>query len=565
MLYMIRHFWRNSKMRPFVFYVLCFVLGVGFFHGAHALRRYKFELREVEYTRLCSTKKILTVNGHFPGQPIHVHKGETIIVDVYNGGTYNVTIHWHGVKMPRYPWTDGPEYITQCPIPPGGNFSQKVIFSDEEGTLWWHAHSNWTRNTVHGPIIIYPKKGSSYPYPKPAREIPIVLGEWWKQGIEDLYYHFLYTGNDPNVSDAFTINGQPGDLYNCSKEGTFKLSVRHGKSYLLRIINNALQVPLFFGVANHTLEVVGTDASYLKPFNTTYIGISPGQTIDAILHANQCPGRYYMAASVLERTPYVSYDNTTTTAIVEYVGAPASSTPSLPILPIFNDSRANENFTARFRSLATEKYPIDVPVNITKSMLFTFSVNAVPCTGSNDTCQGPNTTRLASSVNNAYYYKINGVYETNFPNFPPLFFNFTADTLPLDYEVPLMGTKVKVLDYNDNVEIVFQGTNVVDGADHPIHLHGHSFYVIGLGFGNWDKDKDPPNYNLVDPPYQNTITVPYLGWAVIRFKASNPGVWFMHCHVDRHMSWGMDMAFITLNGKTNDSKMLPPPPDMPHC
>uniref|UniRef100_F6GYB0 TIR domain-containing protein n=1 Tax=Vitis vinifera TaxID=29760 RepID=F6GYB0_VITVI len=22
----------------------------------------------------------------------------------------------HGVTMPRYPWTDGPEYITQCPI-----------------------------------------------------------------------------------------------------------------------------------------------------------------------------------------------------------------------------------------------------------------------------------------------------------------------------------------------------------------------------------------------------------------------------------------------------------------
>jgi laccase len=26
----------------------------------------------------------------------------------------------------------------------------------------------------------------------------------------------LATGGDPNVSDAFTINGEPGDLYECS-------------------------------------------------------------------------------------------------------------------------------------------------------------------------------------------------------------------------------------------------------------------------------------------------------------------------------------------------------------
>ena len=27
------------------------------------------------------------------------------------------------------------------------------------------------------------------------------------------------TGASPNVSDAYTINGQPGDLYNCSSKG----------------------------------------------------------------------------------------------------------------------------------------------------------------------------------------------------------------------------------------------------------------------------------------------------------------------------------------------------------
>ena len=78
--------------------------------------------------------------------------------------------------MPRYPWTDGPEYITQCPIQPGSKFTQKIILSTEEGTLWWHAHSDWTRATVHGAIIIYPKNGTKYPFHKPNAEVPIILG-----------------------------------------------------------------------------------------------------------------------------------------------------------------------------------------------------------------------------------------------------------------------------------------------------------------------------------------------------------------------------------------------------
>jgi len=124
----------------------------------------------------------------------------------------------------------------------------------------------------------------------------------------------------------------------------------------------------------------------------------------------------------------------------------------------------------------------------------------------------------------AYYHSINGQFTTDFPDNPPLEFNYTAPILPLEFEIPERGTKVRVLEYNSTVELVFQGTNVVAGADHPMHLHGYSFYVVGLGRGNFDVEKDPLKYNLVDPPYQNTIAVPYNGWAAIRFRADNPGM-----------------------------------------
>ncbi|KAL1343509.1 hypothetical protein AAHE18_09G233500 [Arachis hypogaea] len=547
-----------------------------------AMRHHKFVVRDASFTKLCSTKNILTVNGEFPGPTLYVTKGESIIVDVYNRANYNITIHWHGVNQPRYPWSDGPEFITQCPIQPGAMFSQKVIFSEEEGTLWWHAHSDWSRATVHGAIVIQPKPGNTYPFPKPDREVPIVLGEWWKEDIVQVFNNFETGGGDPLASDAYTINGQPGDLYNCSNNETFKVNVEHGKTYLLRMVHGGMQDLLFFAIAKHQLTVVGSDGSYVKPFKVEYITISPGQTMDVLLEANQPLDRYYMAAKVYSSATNVSFDTTTTTAIVQYkkgkhiIPSFSSRTPYMPSLPSSNDTNASINMISQMRSLADEAHPIEVPLNISTNLFYTVSVNSLPCS----TCEASHIpgNRLAASVNNisfqlpsgnnilnAYYHHLQGVYTQDFPDVPPELFDFTASDLPTFLRTPSVDTEVKVLEYGSTVELVLQGTNLLAGTEHPMHFHGHSFYVVGWGFGNFDKDKDPLTYNLVDPPYQNTIAIPKNGWVTIRFKAQNPGVWFMHCHLERHVSWGMAMTFIVKDGKNPEEQMLPPPPDMPHC
>ncbi|KAH6800241.1 laccase 14 [Perilla frutescens var. hirtella] len=481
----------------------------------------------------------------------------------------------HGVKQPRYPWSDGPEYITQCPIQPGSNFSQKIVLSDEIGTLWWHAHSDWSRATVHGALIVYPRQENDYPFPLPDAEIPIVLGEWWKSDVQAVLNEFIQSGGDPNVSDAFLINGQPGDLYPCSSQDTFTLSVDYGKTYLIRMVNAVLNTIMFFKIADHNVTIVGSDGAYLKPFTSDYITISPGQTIDFLLLANQSPSHYYMASSAYAVAG--DFDNTTTTARVEYSGYyTLPSSPALPVLPNFTDTLASVNFTARFRSLAYKNHPIDVPLNVTTNLLFVLSINTQTCPNSD--CAGPLGNRFAASVNNitfrsprtailhAYYEQINGVYSSNFPSNPPFPFNYTADSVPQILWESRNGTRVRVLEYNSTVELVFQGTNTLNAPiDHPMHLHGHSFYVVGWGFGNFNRTRDPLNYNLVDPPLQNTIAVPRSGWTAIRFLANNPGVWLMHCHFERHISWGMEMVFITTNGKGPNATMLPPPSDFPMC
>ncbi|GLT32834.1 hypothetical protein SLA2020_074720 [Shorea laevis] len=97
-----------------------------------------------------------------------------------------------------------------------------------------------------------------------------------------------------------------------------------------------------------------------------------------------------------------------------------------------------------------------------------------------------------------------------------------------------------------------------------MHLHGFSFYVVEVGFGDFDNEIDPLKYNR-DPPLSNTIIVLVNGWLTIRFKADNPRVWHTHCQFDRHMLWGMDAAYIIKNGKSPYAKVSLPQSDMPSC
>ncbi|KAG6625868.1 hypothetical protein I3843_15G007700 [Carya illinoinensis] len=541
---------------------------------AYNVHHYSFILRETKFTRLCTTKSMFTVNGQWPGPTIHVRKGDRAFVNVHNNGEYGVTIHWHGVRQPRNPWSDGPENITQCPIQPGKSFTYEVIFSEEEGTLWWHAHSDWSRATIHGAIVILPKLGTSYPFPKPYAEQVLILAEWFNGDVKEIIDNATATGGDPETSDAYAINGQPGFPNNCSNETTYRLSVQHGKTYLLRLVNSGMNEEMFFGIAKHNLTVVAQDGAYIKPITTSYIMITPGQTMDILLTANQAPSQYYIAASPFFDSG-APYDTSNTSAILQYTGI--STLPAsipYPTLPNVTDKAAADNFTTRIRALASLEHPINVPKQIDTRIIMAVSVNQILC--ANASCSGPSGNRLAASLNNisfvtpkidvlqAYYRSLPKVFTKDFPNKPPYEFNYTGD-VGNNTLYPSLGTNVTLIKYGAAVEIVFQGTNVGNAENHPMHLHGFSFYLVGTGYDNYNETTSPKTYNLKDPPEVNTIGVPKNGWATIRFIANNPGVWFMHCHLERHASWGMDTVLIVKNGPTKETSILPPPAHLPVC
>ncbi|KAL3726519.1 hypothetical protein ACJRO7_031420 [Eucalyptus globulus] len=576
---------KTSSDASNIFLAAIFLFLGGVVLGAQAknVHYYDFVLREINVTRNCTTKTILVVNDSLPGPTIRVQKGDLVYVKVHNQGLDGVTLHWHGVKQPRNPWSDGPEYITQCAIPPGTDFTYEVNLTEEEGTVWWHAHSEWTRSTVHGAIVVLPQEGSSFPFATPDEEHIVVLGSWYKEGNSlNEALDLELSGGSPEEPHAagYMINGQFGDFVQCSNETTHHFFVDYGKTYLFRIVNAGVSSDMFVSIADHNMTLVGMDGAYTKPVVFSYLMIEPGQTMDILVSANQSPGRYYMAAQRFssEDMIYDEFPHLVATAIIQYSGNYSlTSPPSYPndTLPVYHNYSAAASFNQQLRSLGTEEHPVDVPHNVTTRMFITASMNDVSCP--DDSCYFGDY-KDATAVNNiswvdpsvdvlqAYYRNISGVYTADFPDFPPLMYNFTGDDLSSSLVMANAGTAVKVLNYNETVEIVFQGTNLVGAsAYHPMHTHGYSFYVVGLGLGNFDNETDPLVYNLVDPPKVNTFGVPKRGWLAIRFRADNPGVWYWHCHIDRHMSWGMSSVLIVKNGDTEETSMRPPPSYMPPC
>jgi FtsP/CotA-like multicopper oxidase with cupredoxin domain len=166
---------------------------------------------------------------------------------------------------------------------------------------------------------------------------------------------------------------------------------------------------------------------------------------------------------------------------------------------------------------------------------------------------------------------------------------------------PCECTHTRPLPLNASVQLVL--TNLGPGAFgmHPAHLHGHSFRVLRVGYppvyndtravckwpagaphpeclstdeitcaegtgcavAGWRGGAPPAgSLNFHRPPVKDTVVIPPGGYAVVRFRADNPGLWHLHCHMAHHLQAGMGML---LNEAPELHKHFPPPAGFPRC
>jgi iron transport multicopper oxidase len=101
-----------------------------------------------------------------------------------------------------------------------------------------------------------------------------------------------------------------------------------------------------------------------------------------------------------------------------------------------------------------------------------------------------------------------------------------------------------ILEKDEIVEVVINNRNK---NLHPFHLHGHQFQLLDRPdpkYGTFN-GTFRPGYPHPSPAIRDTIMLQPKSWAVIRFKADNPGVWPLHCHVELHVNSGFTATFVS--------------------
>ena len=88
------------------------------------------------------------------------------------------------------------------------------------------------------------------------------------------------------------------------------------------------------------------------------------------------------------------------------------------------------------------------------------------------------------------------------------------------------------------IETVDLIVNNLDDGDHPLHLHGHVFWIVGGGAGRYihpgsEFSTGDPMYELKsdNPMRRDTVVLPAYSFVVLRFITDNPGLWAFHCHI----------------------------------
>lgn len=478
------------------------------------------------------------INGQFPGPLIRANWGDNIQITVQNNMKSNGTsIHWHGLRQLSSNAQDGVGGITECPLAPGTSKTY-TLQATQFGTSWYHSHhSAQYGDGVVGPIVIDGPTSDNWDIDLG----PLSIQDWYYMGATAADIEILAGLDTVPVANAgpppnnVLINGT-----NMNPAGTtgkyLNVKVTQGKKHLLRIINMSVDNALRVSLDGHQLEVVTADFVPVVPVYVQSVLLNVGQRHEVIINANQTAGNYWLRVEPETAGCYSSNDGVGY-AIVTYSGVKAATPtttstytnggnclPPSPLTPWVTNQVGNVTaFLSQVASLpigisipAFEDLPPYVEESILVGNPYIYTTGSVTVWGINGTSMDVN-----------WGKPVLDYVMTNNNTFPR-----TENLIELAYE----GEWSFWIIQND----------MLSGGPpppHPIHLHGHDFYVLGFGDGEWDNSL-ASGLTFNNPTRRDTATLPSYGWLAIAFPTDNPGAWLMHCHISAHISEGLGIQFL---------------------
>lgn len=538
-------------------------------------------------------KTYFVVNGTTPGPQIEANEGDWVEVTLLNSlppshASYT-TLHFHGIHHVLTPYSDGVLTVTQCPLPASSSLTY-TFRASTPGTYWYHGHTlTQYPDGLIGALIIHPAPTSPAVFPPHDDSLTLLVGDFFSLPARTLVTDYYLTpqskGAEP-IPDAITVNGQfssnleppapPSSLLH------LPIANRTGKT-LFRVIASNTITMFDLAIDGVGLSVVEVDATPVHPLTVPFVTLNVGQRVAFLVDWGALPteeGGQPLAAVFLRISAHTSmypldirdpgslppYAKAIGAALLNplFLGSIQFSPFPLKVQPTYTDPPStplgglllgHKDFNLM---AATPVLPAPIPGPPTHQLYLELGFkddeggvnrgyfNGVTHThhheggkvgGSNHGNGGLTTPSLfqyaaaggglASSSSTPTTTPFLAAYPYG-PTLPyPGAPTHTLPAIPFDsqahYTLPL-GAHV----------VVF--INNTDSGGHPIHTHGHSFWVLA------SSDYSPPHAQTTLPPSpirRDVVNVAAKGWAAIAFIADNPGVWTMHCHVDFHLSGGL--------------------------
>lgn len=283
--------------------------------------------------------------------------------------------------------------------------------------------------------------------------------------------------------DGKNVYNQSGTIVGERYTTTFE----SGSKYLLRLVNVAADTHFKFTIDNHTMEVISTDFVPIQPYTTDVLNIAIGQRYEVIVTANATADNYWMRA-------------------IAQLACSDNDNPD----NIMGIIRYDNTSTADPTSTVTANAAVDECIDEPYANLVPYL--AMDASDSADVEEDFSVTVYSSA--DRFYWSMGNISFFNDWGYPTVQQIMDGNATWTEEQ--------NVFSLPDANKWVYWIVETDLGVAHPMHLHGHDFWVLGSGDGTYDAST--ATLTKTNSPRRDVVLLPASGWVAFAFYTDNPGV-----------------------------------------
>jgi multicopper oxidase len=440
-------------------------------------------------------REVMCYDGQIPGAVIRAKEGQKFRIKVANKLRVPTSIHWHGMHQPGTWQMDGVADVSRPPIPPGEDYTYEFT-ATPAGTHWYHSHTGVQYSDgLFGPLIVDERTLPA----KYDREGILLVNDWFLQQSEAILAGLVKPARkNPAAMDSMKAEsgGKSGDSKPAMDESK---AVKAGMAMGGK--PDIADVPFQSGLINGHGRFGEASTPELPS-----IQVKPGEVLRLRLISGAST---YQFRFQIDGHPMT---------VIASDGAPMKPVEVDSILLSPGERydvllKATGEKSAWIRAVTLDGnevkamllYPDGAPGELPSGPVKWGERELVP-----EQMESPSPVALDA--------KPQEVKLTIGGTMSPYAWNINGQEYPQADPIKLAA--------NQSVRFLMENPTMMD---HPFHLHGHYFYVLG----------EPDKLNLADPVKKDTVNIPAGKTLVVQWTTNNPGHWFYHCHIEWHLATGM--------------------------